>query len=163
MPSQPTPRLAFVHQLSQNQPRAMTWVRGNAAHPQISGLVKFYDAPYGGTLVEAEIFGLPNVSPPGEPVFFGFHIHQHGDCSDNFQHAGSHYNPTNMMHPQHAGDLPPLLGNQGYAWTAFFDRRFRIADIIGRSVIIHSQRDDFTTQPAGDSGMMIACGVIRAV
>ncbi len=161
MNSQPTPRLAFIQQLSQNRPRAMAWVQGNASHPQISGLVKFYDAPYGGTLVEAEIFGLPKDAPSG--TFFGMHIHQYGDCSDQFQHTGDHFNPTGMMHPQHAGDLPPLLGNQGYAWTAFFDRRFRISDILNRSVVIHSQRDDFTTQPAGDSGTKIACGVIRAV
>ena len=55
----------------------------------------------------------------------------------------------------------PLLGNQGYAWTSFYDKRFAIDDIIGKSVVIHSRRDDFTTQPAGDSGEKIGCGVIR--
>lgn len=58
------------------------------------------------------------------------------------------------------GDLPPLLSNRGYAWTAFYDTRFGISDIVGRSLIIHENRDDFTTQPAGDSGKKIACGVI---
>ena len=62
----------------------------------------------------------------------------------------------------YTGDLPPLLSNHGYAWMAFYDARFTVADIIGRSLIIHENRDDFTTQPAGDSGTKIACGVIEA-
>ena len=59
------------------------------------------------------------------------------------------------------GDLPPLLGNNGYAWTAFFDKRFTIDEIIGKSIIIHNMRDDFTSQPSGDSGTKIGCGVIK--
>lgn len=157
---QPTPRLAFIHQLSDNQPQATAWVRGGEAYPNISGLVKFYDTPYGGILVEAEFFGLPNISVPDPSGFYAMHIHQSGDCSQNFTKAGDHYNPQNTLHPQHAGDLLPLLSNQGYSWSAFYDKRFRVKDIIGRSVIIHSGRDDFTSQPSGDSGPMIACGVI---
>lgn len=163
MNPQPTPRLAFVQQLSENRPQAMAWVRGNASHPHISGLVKFYETPYNGVLVEAEVFGLPNISMPGSSNFYAMHIHQFGDCSADFANTSDHYNPTNMMHPQHAGDMPPLLSNQGYAWSAFYDKRFRISDIINRSVIIHAHQDDFMTQPSGDSGMKIACGVIRAV
>ena len=72
-----------------------------------------------------------------------------------------HFNPGGMSHPFHAGDLPPLLSNQGYAWTAFFDRRFTIEEIIGKSVVIHAHADDFTTQPSGNSGNPIACGEIR--
>jgi len=158
---QPTPRLAFVQQLGDHRPQAMAWVRGGAAYPDISGLVKFYDTPYGGILVEAEVFGLPNVTTPGSSDFYGMHIHEHGDCSDNFTHVGGHYNPAGSPHPQHAGDLLPLLGNQGYAWSSFYDKRFQVRDILGRSVIIHAHRDDFTTQPSGDSGPMIACGEIR--
>lgn len=157
---QPTPRLAFIHQLSDNRPQALAWVRGGEAYPGVSGLVKFYDTPYGGILVEAEVFGLPNIAAPGSSAFYAMHIHQFGDCSQGFTKVGEHYNPQNLPHPQHAGDLLPLLGNQGYAWSAFYDKRFRVKDIIGRSVIIHSQRDDFTSQPSGDPGTMIACGAI---
>lgn len=89
------------------------------------------------------------------------HIHESGNCSGAFNMTGGHYNPTGMPHPEHAGDLIPLLGNQGYAWTVFYDKRLSIDDLIGRSVVIHSMRDDFTTQPAGNSGMKIACGEIR--
>ena len=54
----------------------------------------------------------------------------------------------------------PLLGNEGYGWMAFYDKRFTIEEIMGRSVILHLQADDFTSQPAGNSGTRIGCGVI---
>ena len=157
----PTPRLAFIQLLQDNHPQAAAWVRGGSSFPQISGLVKFYDTPYGGTLVEAEVFGLPNIAVQGSTSFYAMHIHQNGDCSANFSKTGEHYDPTMQPHPEHAGDLLPLLGNQGYAWGAFYDKRFHVRDILDRSVIIHAHRDDFTTQPSGDSGEKIACGVIR--
>ncbi len=178
-----TPRLNFIYLLQNNRPRAIAWVRGNM-HPHrpaglkgpstmpspsqtssspISGLVKFYDTNYGGVLVEAEIFGLPDLSVPASSHFYAFHIHEIGDCSQGFTQTRDHYNPTMEKHPDHAGDMPPLLGNQGYAWTAFFDRRFSIDEIIGRSVVIHQMPDDFHSQPAGDAGAKIACGVIRPV
>lgn len=160
MPQSPTPRLAFLPLLENNSPQATAWVRGGASAPNLSGLVKFYDAPYGGVLIEAEIFGLPNKNVPDSTTFYAMHIHQEGDCSDNFTKTGDHYNPTMQPHPNHEGDLLPLFGNSGYAWGAFFDRRFRLQDIIGRSVVIHAKPDDFTTQPSGDSGAKIACGVI---
>ncbi len=53
------------------------------------------------------------------------------------------------------------MGNQGYAFLVAYDKHFRLPDIIGRSVIIHDKPDDFTTQPSGNSGTKIACGVIR--
>ena len=120
-----TPADVFADLLRFGAPAAVAWVKGGASAPAISGLVKFYQTPYQGVLVEAEI-----------------------------------YNPTNAAHPNHAGDLPPVLGNEGYAWTAFYDKRFGIDEIIGRSVIIHSQADDFRSQPSGDSGSKIACGTI---
>jgi Cu-Zn family superoxide dismutase len=93
------------------------------------------------------------------------HIHEGGKCSGNendpFADAGTHFNPYNCAHPEHAGDLPPLFGNKGYAWSSVLTNRFTVSDVIGRTVIIHSRPDDFTTQPAGNSGEKIACGVIR--
>ena len=156
-----TPRLTFVRILDKNCPAAMAWVTGKGAYSELSGLVKFYRTPYEGVLVEAEIFGLPNISTQDSSDFYAMHIHQNGDCSGSFEKTGGHFNPFNTVHPEHAGDMVPLLGNQGYAWTAFYDKRFTIEDIIGKSVIIHSRRDDFTTQPAGDPGEKIGCGVIR--
>ena len=178
-----TPRLNYIHILQNNRPRAMAWVRGNVSphkpvdstssevmhsshrpsSSQISGLVKFYDTNYGSVIVEAEIFGLPDISTPFSSDFYAFHIHENGDCSRDFTQTGGHYNPTMKEHPNHAGDMPPLMGNQGYAWTAFLDRHFTIDQIIGRSVVIHQMPNDFHSQPAGDSGAKIACGVIRPV
>lgn len=158
-----TPRINFTQLVTYERPQAAAWVNGNTANPRLSGLVKFYQTNYGGILVEAEIFGLPNIATQGSSNFYAFHIHEFGNCSDNFDKVGGHYNPTNTTHPDHAGDMPPLLGNQGYAWSAFYDKRFTIDDIIGRSVIIHAGRDDFTSQPSGDPGPMIGCGEIRRV
>jgi len=156
-----TPRLSFVYLLDNTGPRALAWVRGGQEAPQLSGLVKFYETPYGGVLVEAEIFGLPNINIPGSSDFYAMHIHDGSSCADNFVHIGGHFNPADQKHPEHAGDLLPLLGNQGYAWTAFYDKRFNIEEILGKFVIIHAHPDDFTTQPSGNSGPMIACGEIR--
>ncbi|MBQ7840124.1 MAG: superoxide dismutase family protein [Lachnospiraceae bacterium] len=156
-----TPRTTFNQILENNKPAATAWVTGNSANPQLSGLVKFFDTPYGGILVEAEIFGLPDVSEVGSSNFYAMHIHENGDCSQNFIHTGNHYNPTDQLHPQHVGDMPPLLANQGYAWLSFYDKRFQLKDVIGRSVIIHAHPDDFMTQPSGNSGDKIGCGVIR--
>lgn len=157
-----TPRLTFVRILEKNCPAAVAWVTGKGAYSELSGLVKFYRTPYDGVLVEAEIFGLPNIATQGSSDFYAMHIHEIGDCSGSFEKTGGHFNPSDSFHPAHAGDMVPLLGNQGYAWTVFYDKRFTIDDIIGKSVIIHSGRDDFTTQPAGDSGEKIGCGVIRS-
>lgn len=158
---QSTPGEIFSELLEDGKPEALAWVTGNAAVPTLSGLVKFYNTPYGGTLVEAELFGLPNNVRPGSSQFYAMHIHENGDCSNNFQNTGEHYNPTGAEHPQHAGDLLPLFSNQGYAWIAFYDKRFLIPEILGKSVVIHQMPDDFHTQPSGNSGEKIGCGVIR--
>ncbi len=158
-----TPRTLFFQKINENRPDAIAWVTGNDSEPQISGLVQFYTTPYGGILIEAEIFGLPGYNMQNASTFFAIHIHQNGDCTKPFDKVGGHYNPANAPHPQHAGDLVPLLGNQGYAFSCFYDKRFYIEDIIDRSVIIHRNPDDFTTQPSGNAGEMIACGVIQRV
>jgi len=159
-----TPRISFLGLLTYERPAASAWVTSNAANPKISGLVKFYQTSYDGVLVEAEIFGLPNQTTPGSSDFYALHIHEFGNCNGNFENAGGHYNPRNVPHPEHAGDMPPLLANQGYAWMAFYDKRFTIEEIIGKSVIIHSSTDDFRTQPAGNSGNRIACGeIVRTI
>ena len=160
---QDTPRLTFLYLAQNNAPQAMAWVKGGPDAPRLSGLVKFFETPYDGVLVEAEIFGLPNITTPGSSDFYAMHIHEKGDCSHGFFDTGGHYNPGDMPHPAHAGDLLPLLGNQGYAWYAFYDKRFTVREIIGKSVVIHSMSDDFTSQPAGNSGRKIGCGVIRPV
>lgn len=156
-----TPRMIFTDILMKNKPDALAWVRGNKDNPQLSGLVKFYNTPYDGILVEGEIFGLPNVSMPYSTDFYGFHIHENGDCTKPFDKTGEHYAKENQMHPDHLGDMPPIMGNQGYAWFSFYNRRVKIPEIMGRSVVIHDMPDDFTSQPSGNAGEKIGCGIIR--
>lgn len=160
---QMTPASTFNDQLVKDNPAAIAWVSGLSSEPQLNGSVRFYETPYRGILIEAEIFGLPNIRMVGSSDFYAMHIHEFGDCAQPLNMTGNHYNPMNTMHPSHAGDLVPLLGNQGYAYLVFYDKRFTIDDIIGRSVIIHRNPDDFATQPSGNSGEKIACGVIRRV
>lgn len=163
MPSSVTPGLVFFQLLKNTQPQAAAWVTGNTLPPQLSGLVKFYDTPYGGVLIEYELFGLPDIQTSGSSDFYAMHIHENGDCSQSFTKTEEHYNPQHRLHPYHAGDLLPVLGNQGYAWGAFYDKRFSISGILGRSVVIHSHSDDFSSQPSGNSGNKIGCGIIRRV
>lgn len=135
------------------RPMAIAKINSLGDEILLRGTVRFYQMP-GGVLVEADVTGLPP-----EDSFFGFHIHEGNICTD----SGSHFNPIGTYHPNHAGDLPPLLGNHGRAYMSVLTDRFSIRDIIGRTVVIHSQPDDFRTQPAGDSGSKIGCGVITSV
>lgn len=84
-----------------------------------------------------------------------------GNSTDEFADAKGHYNPENCPHPYHAGDLPPLLENNGYSYMSVFLNKFKVKDIIGKVIIIHDMPDDFTTQPSGNSGTKIACGEIK--
>ena len=138
-------------------PDAVAKIRGGVEVPKLSGCIRFYQQK-GCVLIVAEIFGLPRENETG---FFGFHIHQGESCSGtDFSETGSHYNPVDQVHPKHAGDLPPLMCCRGNAYLAVKTDRFTVHDIIGKTVVIHSDPDDFHTQPAGNAGKKIACGVI---
>lgn len=142
-------------------PVARALLHGDAAHPQINGEVLF--SPYGrGTLTVIRAVGLP----PSQ--FLGFHIHENGICTTGgdiaFSSAGGHYDPHHVQHPFHAGDLSPILTSaDGVSVGAVYSDRFRPADVVGRSVILHGSADDFHSQPSGDSGMRIACGIIQSL
>ena len=139
---------------------AAAHISGSGEAPKLSGTVKFYLVD-GGVLVVADISGLPQDGGSG---FFALHIHEGADCSGpGFADTGGHFNPTGQPHPNHAGDLPPLLSFRGRAFLAVLTGRFRVSDVIGQTVVIHSGPDDFKTQLSGNSGVKIACGVIRAV
>lgn len=138
------------------KPEAVAQIRGDGG---IRGVVKLI--PHmNGTLVAADICGLPDL----DTGFFAFHIHEGGDCrGDGFPNTGGHYNPCGEAHPLHAGDLPPLLSCGGEVHMAVLTKRFRVRDVIGKTVVIHSLPDDFRTQPSGNAGSKIACGVICSV
>ena len=147
-------------------PEARAMVKGSAAHPEIEGTVSFYETG-SGVIVLADFKGLPVGQGPCPGGVFGFHIHEGGSCSGNekdpLADVGGHYNPGKCPHPYHAGDLPPLFGNNGMAWMAFLTDRFTVGEVLDRTVIVHGAPDDFTTQPSGNSGEKIACGVIKCV
>ena len=103
----------------------------------------------------------------------GLHIHEVGDCSsgDGMSTKG-HFNPHGKPHARHdsperhAGDLPPLkAGKNGRAKVDAMLDVITVAagpaNIIGRGLIVHADPDDFKTQPTGNAGARIACGVIR--
>ncbi len=140
-----------------NNPQAIALIYGEKATRSILGSVKFYQKR-NCVLVVADINGLPHTSTG----FFGFHIHEGTDCGGNdFLNSKSHYNPKNTPHPEHAGDLPPLMLCGNRAHLSVLSDRFSLSDIIGRTVIIHDMADDFTTQPSGNAGQKIACGIIK--
>lgn len=149
----------------QMQPACRAEVRGDSDYPDLEGEVSFYPF-WDGTLVVVEIWGLPTMEEKCKEKVFGFHIHEGHSCTGNatdpFSDTGNHFNPDNCEHPQHAGDFPPLFENSGYALTMFYTNRFEPEEVEGRTVVIHGMPDDFHTQPSGDSGMKIACGVIMA-
>ena len=142
---------------------AIANIKGNPLYPDLHGRVIFKQESYG-TVVTAEIYCLPVTPKKCAPNIFGFHIHDGTSCtgnsSDPFSNAGSHYNPNNCPHPANAGDLPPLFGNDGYAYLSTLTNHFTVSEIIGKVIIIHDKPDDFTTQPSGNSGNKIACGEI---
>jgi Cu-Zn family superoxide dismutase len=130
---------------------------------KVSGIVTF-EAVQGGVRVVAHISGLT----PGK---HGFHIHEYGDCSsENGLSAGGHFNPTNMPHSmpanekRHVGDLGNITaGPDGKAELDYVDPVLAFSgenSIIGRGVILHEKEDDLKTQPTGDAGGRLACGVI---
>ena len=152
---------------------AVAFINGSRKYPDIHGRSLFYQTPYG-VIVRTEVINLPKGNPKGSlkgegicasPVF-AFHIHDGSRCAGNmedlFADAGVHYNPNNCLHPYHSGDLPPLFGADGRALSVCLTDRFTVNEIIGKTVIIHSSPDDFTTQPSGNAGEKIACGIITA-
>lgn len=154
---------------NQNSDLAVANIQGGPLAPQIRGVVIFRSVS-GGTEVCVNVTGLPPFQPGTtnrqQIGPHGFHIHQFGNCSigdpsDPFKSAGEHWNPDNQPHGNHAGDFPVLFSNNGASRMCFFTNRFKPKDVIGKSVIIHQNPDDYRTQPAGNAGKRLACGVIR--
>ena len=133
-----------------------------------SGTVEFYQRG-SGVHVVATIRGL---APNQE---HGFHVHEKGDCSaPDAKSAGDHFNPASSAHGRvsaplhHAGDTDNIVADA--TGVANVDTRLQGAtvgdgaptDIVGKAVIVHADPDDYTTQPTGNAGARLACGVIAA-
>ena len=130
---------------------------------ETSGIVKFTQTPEGIKIV-ADVKGLT----PGK---HGFHIHEFGDCSRlDGKSAGGHFNPDDKKHgapdgsERHVGDLGNLVagedGKAHYEWTDLVISFTGSNSIIGRAIIVHAGKDDLTSQPTGNAGARLACGVI---
>jgi len=138
----------------------LTPTQGNT----VRGMVLFHEMG-GHLMVHAHLSGLaPNTE-------HGFHLHDKGDCaSADGTSAGGHFNPDGKPHgpqgaPHHSGDMPSLKADA----NGMVDQKFMLdgptvsagpASIVARSVIVHASPDDYTTQPTGNSGARLACGVI---
>ncbi len=141
------------------QPCARAVIMGKGDCKDIKGEVLFY-TKNNMVIVSARISGFPK----SESSFHGFHIHEGDSCrGKDFSDTKGHFDPENQPHPFHAGDLPPLLSSSGIAYLEFLTNRFTVNEIIGKTVVIHSDADDFRSQPSGNSGEKIACGVIKPI
>jgi Cu-Zn family superoxide dismutase len=108
--------------------------------------------------------------PPG---VHGFHVHEGNQCGSDGMAAGGHFNPTNVAHgapnqdPHHAGDFGNVTADGNGVVRAQFNMRGITVEpgpnsVVGRAVILHEKPDDLTTQPTGNAGGRIACGVTQA-
>jgi Cu-Zn family superoxide dismutase len=129
----------------------------------VSGVVTFTKVD-GGVKIVADVSGLT----PGQ---HGFHIHEFGDCSaPDAASAGGHFNPMHRQHGgpdsemRHAGDFGNLDADA--SGKAHYERLDKVISldgpesIIGHAVIVHAKADDLKSQPSGNAGARVACGVI---
>ena len=129
----------------------------------VQGWVQFDWAGRKQVKVTAQVTGLK----PNEKV--GFHIHEFGDCGNQALNAGGHFNPRGHKHggpadkKRHCGDLGNLEADA--EGKAVYEKvvHGKVYKLLGRSVIVHSQADDLKTQPIGNSGTRVACGVVGAI
>jgi Cu-Zn family superoxide dismutase len=136
--------------------------RGNSAN----GSVRFEQIGE-----RVRVTGTVRGLPPGAQL--GFHVHEKGDCSSgDGMSAGGHFNPAGTPHgrhgagPHHAGDLPSLsVDSAGQAQVSFVTTALTVGrgatSVLDRGLIVHASPDDYTTQPTGNAGARLACGVIR--
>ena len=156
--------LIFAATAAGAQTKAQTTLTSSAGN-NVAGTVVFVQEGRK-VFVIAEVSGL-------KPGAHGFHVHEKGDCSaPDFSSAGGHFNPGSQPHgdptagAHHAGDMPVLVADASGKATARAELRTMsigggASDIVGKSVVVHADPDDFRSQPAGNSGARIACGVIK--
>jgi Cu-Zn family superoxide dismutase len=139
----------------------LTPISGSSA----MGSVHFQELADGAVEVRVQLTNVP-------PGIHGFHVHEVGDCGDNGNNAKGHFNPMNMPHAgpdatsRHAGDFGNVTANaNGEVNTTFTTRSITLSpgssSAVGRAVILHANPDDLTTQPTGNAGGRIACGIVQ--
>jgi len=139
---------------------AMQPISGSA----VQGVVHFQEMTNGEVEVRADLTGVPAGT-------HGFHVHEFGDCGDNGNAAGGHFNPMSAPHAgpdsasHHAGDFGNVTADaSGNVKVRFTTRSVKVTagstSSVGHAVILHANSDDLTTQPTGNAGGRIACGVV---
>jgi superoxide dismutase, Cu-Zn family len=133
---------------------------------KVTGMATFTELPGGGVKVVVHI----EQAPPG---MHGLHIHEKGDCSDpEAKSAGGHFNPTSMAHAgpmdpeHHAGDLGNIeIQADGTGHLEITSKMLTVRpgpnSVVGKAVIFHEKPDDLKTQPTGNAGGRLGCGVIQ--
>lgn len=151
---------------SAHRPSAMATIRPTTGQTA-QGMVQFMENSDGSVEVKVELTGVP-------AGVHGFHVHEKGDCSDDAKAAGGHFNPTGMAHgapaasTHHAGDFGNVTADaSGKVRTSFTTRSITVnpgmSSVVGHAIVLHGGPDDLTSQPAGNSGARIACGVAEAM
>lgn len=133
-----------------------------------SGTAELTSAAAGGVLIRMEISGLP------ASQWVAVHVHETGECDASTQHesAGGHFNPGSKSHGYqsadgpHAGDMPnQYVGADGVLRAEIHNPMISLdrneTGVIGRAVMVHAKPDDYKSQPSGNAGQRLACGVIR--
>jgi Cu-Zn family superoxide dismutase len=130
-----------------------------------TGTVHFQELADGAVEVQVDLTGVP-------AGVHGFHVHDKGDCGDNGNAAGGHFNPMNMPHgapdavSHHAGDFGNVTADdKGEVHKTFTTSSITVKDgpnsVVGHAIILHANPDDLATQPTGNAGARIACGVAQ--
>ncbi|MBE6820440.1 MAG: superoxide dismutase family protein [Ruminococcaceae bacterium] len=135
--------------LARSSPSAVARICGCEKYPSIQGTLLLYSSQ-AGVFAVVSVDGIPDELGCGN--ILAMHIHD--------PETGAHYNPANTPHPHHAGDMPPIFVERNSGWAAFLTERFDVREVMGKEIVLHRRRDDFTTQPSGDAGEKIACGKI---
>lgn len=142
----------------------------STATNQSIGVAKFYLLDDGKVKMDLEI-SMPEKADSSVAV----HFHEHGDCGNMGENTHGHWNPTNEAHGKwdsdayHSGDIGNIdLDGKGHAKLSVTTARWSTKDgdvknIVGKGIIVHGGVDDYETQPTGNSGPRIGCGVIAAV
>lgn len=143
-------------------------LEGTYPDTTVSGSARFSQQPDGQVKLTLDVT-VP--SHAGRSV--AVHLHENGACGDTAKAAGGHWNPTNEPHGRwgtgqyHSGDIGNIdLDAQGRGQVELTSDRWAIEgdaqkNIVNKSVVVHGGVDDYTSQPAGNSGTRIGCGVIR--
>jgi Cu-Zn family superoxide dismutase len=132
--------------------------------PKVSGTVTITDDGSGGVKIVADVSGAKDGK-------HGFHVHENGQCehSDHFKSAGGHFNPGGADHacpptdPRHAGDLGNIDITGGKGHLEITSTALSLSgpnSVVGKALILHTGEDDCKTQPTGNSGDRLACGVV---